>query len=693
AGAGGDGGDGDGGDGGALAIGIGEVVAPDAATLDEGLHDLVVALVRAGVTSTLTRPDGPRYGVLHIDSNLPDVRLSIGGPDVNAFTAAVLDAADAGAAAGSGYRAELQRQLSGGRHARLLVPAAPRADGPGDPIPDLRGVRDLPVLIIAGPDEAATAEAIAAVAADLEDATIEVGQPAELWSGTGLVEDRTFAVLNRGLPGFSVTAEGDLYLSLLRSSSGWPSGVWINPPRRSTPDGANFQFQHWTHEFEYAVAGGDGDWRTAGIVRTGHEYNNPLIVATAGDASGPLPPAGSFLEIDPPSVVLTALKPAGNELARMAAPGADAGGSQGSVVLRVYESAGRRTPVTIRGRWPFESAERTNLLEAEPRPLPVAGGAIGLELEPYEIATIRAAVAVDTGVATAAAVLEGPLVTEPAEPVFADYWMHNKGAAPIGYQPVTVGIRPWLLAGPGPFRVPLVVASERTDGPVEGIATIVVPDGWHAVPAERPYRLAPGAHLAFESTVEPAPGAAPARYFVAARIVDPEGRFHEDVVTIDLTSDGGADGRTAELERSPSIAAAIGRAVRGGEPVDEAAPAPPQGVAGSVGGELEATIEPGGVCLAAGETGRLRVVLHNLAASEIHGEAQLLSPLETWSFTGPWSTGFSVPARGSASLEFSVSPPAETAPGRWWALVKVMAFGRLVYTESVPIEVVSAEPR
>ena len=60
-------------------------------------------------------------------------------------------------------------------------------------------------------------------------------------------EDYTVAVLNRGMPGFNVEADGNLYLSLMRSCSGWPSGVWIDPPRRATPDGANFQFQHWTH--------------------------------------------------------------------------------------------------------------------------------------------------------------------------------------------------------------------------------------------------------------------------------------------------------------------------------------------------------------------------------------------------------------------------------------------------------------
>ena len=120
-----------------------------------------------------------------------------------------------------------------------------------------------------------------------------------------MTENYTVAILNRGMPGFNVEADGSLYLSLMRSCSGWPSGVWIDPPRRATPDGANFQFQHWSHHFEYAVAGGPGDWRDGGIVRTGHEYNTPLIARTFDSHGGQLPPATSFVEVEPASVVLT----------------------------------------------------------------------------------------------------------------------------------------------------------------------------------------------------------------------------------------------------------------------------------------------------------------------------------------------------------------------------------------------------
>ena len=67
-----------------------------------------------------------------------------------------------------------------------------------------------------------------------------------------------------GCPSFAVDTDGTLHTSLMRSCTGWPSGRVDRPaPRRTAPDGSNFQLQHWTHTFDYAVVTGDGDWRSA----------------------------------------------------------------------------------------------------------------------------------------------------------------------------------------------------------------------------------------------------------------------------------------------------------------------------------------------------------------------------------------------------------------------------------------------
>jgi alpha-mannosidase len=670
------------------AIGVAEVIAPDAPGQDDAVRGLVVALVRQGVTSTLSRHDGARYGVLHIDSNLPDVRLAIGGPSESRFVASVLAAVD------PGYRAELDRQLAGRGWARLWIPAIGPAGQPPERIPDRRGVRDLPVLVVAGVDAEATIGAIDSLAADLDDAIIAVDHPAELDGTPSRVEDYTVAVLNRGLPGFNVEADGALYLSLMRSCSGWPSGVWIDPPRRATPDGSNFQFQHWSHTFEYAFAGTAGDWRKGRLVQAGHEYNNRLISRMFDSHPGQLPATASLLQVEPASVVLTVLKPAGNPQTRMA--GADVDPADG-LVFRLYESSGLPTRATIRSFWPIGKAEVTNITEESSRPADLAEGTdertIEVLLEPFEIVTVRATPSSDAPVPGPARELTTRI--EVAQPVFSGYWMHNKGAAPMGYQPVTVQIRPWLVSGGGPFILPVVVASERTDAPVAGSLTLIVPPGWEVEPASRLYRLAPGVHLELEATVVPGAGAAAGRYFVAARIGDEDGGLHEDVVTIDYAPDD--DGRSSDADLtvgSRSLAFSIERALRTagiGSNVDQAVDGSGDGVAhAEPGGELVAEVLTPRISLTAGEAAELRVSLRNLAASEIRGEAQILSPHETWPVISPWTQGFSVGPGATESLTFTVEPPYDFAGGTYWALVKVMYFGRLLYTESVPVELLGS---
>jgi len=669
------------------AIGIAEVIAGEDPGQDDAVRGLVVALVRQGVTSTLSRHDGSRYGVLQIDSNLPDVRVAIGGPSTNRFVADLLDSA------GAAYSTELERQLADRGWARLWVPATRPRGERSEPIPDLRGVRDLPVLVVAGADAATTIRAIESLAEDLADSVITVQQPAALDGPTGKVEDYTVAVLNRGLPGFNVEPEGNLYLSLLRSCSGWPSGVWIDPPRRAVPDGSNFQFQHWSHSFEYAIVAGTGDWRTAGVVEAGHDYNNPLLARSFEAHPGEIAATTSLIQVEPASVVCTAVKPAGNPLARMAAPELD---PAAGLVLRLYESSGRPTDAEIRCAWPLADLEVTGATEESSRRVRSDGGRAVVHLEPFEIVTVRAKPTV--AARTAGSGAEGGELAprgEAAQPVFSGYWLHNKGAAPMGYQPVTVQVRPWLLEGNGPFKLPIVVSSERTDGPLAGSVSVIVPSGWKASPAEQTYRLAPGALLEFESTVGPAAGAKTARYFVAARITDEAGQQHEDVVTIDLGPERkGTTPETETADGSRTLARSIERAIRtaGIGPAPDPSGGWFDGLADDVevGGELVAEPLTREVRLTAGEAGELRVAIRNGAASEVRGEAQVISPHDTWPAITPWTQGFVVGAGEEAIVTFAVEPPYDFPGGTYWALVKVMYFGRLLYTESIPIEFLPA---
>jgi len=93
------------------------------------------------------------------------------------------------------------------------------------------------VLVIDGADENSLNAEIAAVAVDLEDAEIVVNQDTEQApAGAEPFDARTVALLNRGVPSFAVDSEGTLHTALMRSCTGWPSGTWIDEPRRTAPD-------------------------------------------------------------------------------------------------------------------------------------------------------------------------------------------------------------------------------------------------------------------------------------------------------------------------------------------------------------------------------------------------------------------------------------------------------------------------
>jgi hypothetical protein len=175
---------------------------------------------------------------------------------VNPFTAEVL------AAAGPGTPRRWRPGWPRRRRAAVGARVPDRADAFG-PDADVRGPGDLPVLVLAGD----LAAAVAGLTGDLADAVVDAGDPVNGEAGLTRavpLADRSVAVLNRGTPGCVVTPDGTLHLSLMRSCSAWPSGIWIDGDCRTAPDGSSFAWQHWSHTFEYALASGPGDWRAAG---------------------------------------------------------------------------------------------------------------------------------------------------------------------------------------------------------------------------------------------------------------------------------------------------------------------------------------------------------------------------------------------------------------------------------------------
>ncbi|MEO3857904.1 glycoside hydrolase [Acrocarpospora sp. B8E8] len=466
---------------GSHAIGVAEIIAAADTPADQ-LRALSTALARQGVTSTCSTGAGPRYGNLAVDSNLPDVRIAIGTPETNPFIATLYSSREEQKPSAEGQSihasedALLTAALLPGGVTRQWIPAHEPLDKVWVPSADLSDPRTLPVLVVSGPEE------VDALIEDLADAVVEV--PSE-----EPFDDYTVGLINRGIPGFAVDSEGTMHVSLMRSCTGWPSGVWIDPPRRTTPDGANFQLQHWTHTFECALVAAPGGWRDAGLVRHGHDVNHPLLPLVAGPA-GPTR-SRSFLATEP-GVVLAAMKATGNPIASGRTPDRVAG-----ITLRLYEAHGRDASsriTSVLGGW-----QRADLLENVTGPAPEV-------LTGMEIVTLVA------GVNPTAPPLPA---AEPHQPVFTRYWLDNTGPAPTGNMPIAVHLSAADLDGPG--ELTLSIASSLTEDTTEGLVTLHAPSGWLVEPAIRPYVLPPGGHATVPIRFALPPSVRDGLYWLRAR--------------------------------------------------------------------------------------------------------------------------------------------------------------------------------
>jgi alpha-mannosidase len=621
------------------AVSVAEVVTPSEAKSGQLARDLMVALVRAGVTATCSEAGKPRYGNLDVDSNLPDTRIVLGGPSRNAFAKAVL------AEAGPGYTAELERQLEAMGRARVWVPAATPLAEVWVPDADLRHPRALPVLVIDGSDDRRLSAAIESLTDELADAEIlitQLGRRAP--TGAEPFEDRTVALLNRGVPSFAVDSEGTLHTALLRSCTGWPSGTWIDEPRRTAPDGSNFQLQHWTHVFDYALVCDHGDWRRAEIPTRSAEFSHPLIPVRPQHEAGRLPPIGSLLTVEPAnSVHLGALKAAGNPLVSGSAESV----VPSAVAMRLVETTGAGARVAVSSDLvKVRGLRLANLLEMPHH------RRRSVDLHGYQVATVLARldmVKLSSDAIQAATRLAPE--AETAQPLYARYWLHNRGPAPLGGLPAVAHLHPQRLAVEpgGEVSLRLTVASDSADARLDGSVAVHCPYGWSAKPGHLPFKLRSGEHQEAEIALTIPPRTPPGLYPVRAQLrITGWGvprawrQVVEDVCVVEV-------GATQDAQL---VYLADG---------------------------------PDDITLAAGESGRLAVAIGSNARADLSLEAHLISPWGTWEWMGPDALGATLPARGKVEFGFDVTPPPWLEPGQWWALIRVGCAGQLVYSPAVKV--------
>jgi uncharacterized membrane protein len=211
-------------------------------------------------------------------------------------------------------------------------------------------------------------------------------------------------------------------------------------------------------------------------------------------------------------------------------------------------------------------------------------------------------------------------------------------------------------------RVSVACGPSGATGSVE----LAVPDGIVVHPAggPLPYSLEPGGHMSWELTVRATAQTGSGRYFVAAR---DSGRAVEDTVLV-------AVGEAAPPDRDTEPEELFFRL---------------QSDHVALTDEVELAVLDEAVELAPGSRGEIRVRVTNRLASELRGSMQLLSPFGSWETTQSWQREVRANPGGAAEVAFPVSVPASARTGEeFWLLVKLMYFGRVRYSKSVPVVIV-----
>ena len=182
-------------------------------------------------------------------------------------------------------------------------------------------------------------------------------RPGSSRSGAGL------AMLNDGKYSFAVRATGPnenerpvLAMTAVRS----PAYAWHDPYLLSEAELEHGEYaivDAGLQSFTYSLVPHEGDWRDAGVVRAAQQLNAEPTVLVDSFHAGELGWSGSFGSITGQGVVVNVLKTP------------EDGSLDGAVVVRAYETFGRRASVTLR--------------------LPLLDRDVRLRFGPSEIKTIR----------------------------------------------------------------------------------------------------------------------------------------------------------------------------------------------------------------------------------------------------------------------------------------------------------------
>lgn len=501
---------------------------------------------------------------------------------------------------------------------------------------------DLPVLVISGVDENSVARAVAYLTAQLSE-TGDIHLSAESYAGGGknTVPDYGMAILNHGNMPVSIEPDGTMVLALMHTVP------WQSPLLQWTHDFP----ERKTHVFDYAVIPHSGNWRDAAIVRSGYEFNNPLLVLPVEQHRGKFPATHSFFTVAGENAVVSALKPKsfGNE-AFTAKRKTDAANG---VILRLYEAGGENGEFAIQSSFLFDKVQQVNLMERNGRELSFSKTGVKLPLSANSIETLL----INLKSPDIATEKGKPAVKKKPAFVYSRYWQHNEGAAPTGYLPVSVRIL-GHLNNPENQHVPEVVRQLRVavtndyvDSTVTGVVKIETPPGLRAVPAQIQFSV-------------------PA---------DSEQFYPVAIILKDVKTESGFVRAAIEYDNRTIF--------------DILPFGLPEKSFGHAAAEQSAGTRPDWQVRQEGD--RVIVEIRNPFSQVIDGEVALIGPVETWglaagnsySLVNPssWRRSFHVAAKGEQTLSFKLSPNGLLSPDEtiFWAVAKLSYFGYVDYKAAV----------
>lgn len=612
-----------------FALGMMAIVTDHSDAAKQACDTLISSFVKKGITSTPWYDDGdaPRLKTLpRSDTTMPtdmnfdlsfgtSFRVSLNSGMNNLFTQKVFAALDPKTVL------DFENRVRNEGYAYLLVfdPTAPK-DWP-----------QLPLLIIKGANDTELANAVGALAADFDsDAVITLEDIANATASDQKVENYGVALLNQGEVLNSVENDGTMTMALMHTAS-----FFRRLPFQLIPE-------HRTASFPYALLPHAGNWRDAALYRSGYEYNNPLLARQLTAHDGALPASGmSFLTTHANNLVLTAMKPRGNPTASFSYIQSD---PRNALTLRYFEAEGKPAQARLEFFAGIRKAFWSNLLEEKDfGRVNVTTGVLEDTVKPFEIKTYELTPQTIPAQQTPEQL---GATAEPYQPVYSRYWMHNDGAAPLGYMPLTIGVRGDIQTkihinqgGVTINEFEVFLTNDFTDRKLEGTARIIVPADWRAVPDTFDYVLKPGENYS--------------KRIVLAFL----GEGRDGIIKVQTDIDGQTIQDVLEV---------------GTHKLD---------VSAKLSGDT------------------VSVLVKNDNNQPIEAELYLMTPFETWgaSRVGGYSTadisplvmGVTVPQRQEKTYEFKVKTERDDVPAAWWGVVKCAYNGKVIY---VPVDGTNAVP-